>query len=192
MARSQTKFDWEPPPHRSEVVSEDSDSNDASDDNCFDDYTGRALDAILRATRVERDFLQWLVSVLAAVGEELKSSAVLSAARPGSSKYGTDHQPVGGEVRSAVSASHMTTTRMSNGVQVDTAVGTFAAETHLIASAPRWAIGHRARRIERPRRSRGTIASCAVAAAMRDATRTGGTQGSRIALRPREREETRW
>ena len=122
-----------------------------SDHNCFDDYTDRALDAILHGARVERDLLQWLLSVLAAVAAELKSSAVLTVERPGSWKSGPDHQLVGGNVTFAMSASHMTTTRMSNGVHLDTAVGTFAAETHLIAYAPRCAIGRRARRIERPR-----------------------------------------
>lgn len=59
-----------------------------TDDNCFDDYSDQAFAAITRAARNERDFLAWIVAVLAAVAAEFKSSPVLTAQRPGSWECG--------------------------------------------------------------------------------------------------------
>jgi hypothetical protein len=61
-----------------------------TDDNCFEDYSDQAVAAITRAARNERDFLAWLVAVLAAVAAEFKSSPVLTAERHGSWECGPD------------------------------------------------------------------------------------------------------
>lgn len=66
-----------------------------SDDNWFDDYTDQAVDAITRAARTERDFLAWLVALLAAVASEFKSSHVPAAGRPAFSEAGQVQGPAG-------------------------------------------------------------------------------------------------